>query len=71
MYLMCLLISRKVGGGTKEGLEEELKKVREDEGEREKYEMMGNLSNVQQLLRITENPGENQNEEKTAIEEPK
>ena len=31
--------------------------------------MMGNLSNVQQLLRTTENSEENQNEEKTAIKE--
>ena len=46
MYLMCLMIVNKVGGGKNKGLEEELEKVREDEGEREKYGRIGKSSNI-------------------------
>ena len=58
MYLMCLMMGHKVGGGRDKGLEEALEKARTDEGEREKYGRMGKLSNVKRLLGIIENPEE-------------
>lgn len=58
MYLICLMMAYKVGGGRNKGVEEELEKVREDEEEREKYGRMGKLSNVKRLLGIIENPEE-------------
>ena len=67
MYLMCLMINHKMGGGTDKGLADELQKVRVDEGERKKYEVVAKLSNIKQLLGIGDNPEEKRTEKKAVV----
>ena len=69
MYLMCLMMSYKAGGGRDKGLEEALEKARTDEGERGKYGRVGKLSDVERFLGIADNPEEELREEETAIEQ--
>ena len=68
MYLMCLMMAYKASGGMNKDLEEELNKVRLNEGERVKYGIGAKLNKVNQLLGLTENTEEN-HDKKEAVDD--